>query len=56
VIGLAATQAVTASHWASDVTGGLVTGAVVAVALAELTPPVAGSSSPGYALTPPTAR
>ena len=43
VVGLAATEAVTASHWASDVVAGLVTGALVAVALAELAlPPVPG--------------
>ena len=46
VVGLAATEAVTASHWASDVAGGLVTGALVAVALAELTLPPAPGRRP----------
>ena len=46
VVGLAATEAVTASHWASDVAGGLVTGALVAVVLAELTLPPAPGRRP----------
>ncbi len=46
VVGLAATEAVTASHWASDVAGGLVTGALVAVVLAELTLPPAFGRRP----------